>query len=266
MVLGKRMGWLFAMLVAFALSFPGIIPHAEGQEAAPAATPAKTPAEAPQEAQQVIPEETKKEQPDTARKKKKKKRKGPRKLLNTGGRGRFGISLLVGAGIQDHFVGLTTDGDDITLSAGGGIGFALTGGYGLSPKWDIEVSAGHQVSVITPSVSNGDGEFNRDFLRATLFYKMPFTRVTQWKIGAGIGAYLGGEWEEDIGPDEITEYDDALGFHVAGEFEVVVAERLYFAAGIKYYYVTYETNAATATHSELNGSGVDLMLSMGKYF
>ncbi|HAK60954.1 MAG TPA: hypothetical protein DCO77_11315 [Nitrospiraceae bacterium] len=212
----------------------------------------------------MTPEETKKEQPITVRKNKKKK--GPRKLLNTDGRGRFGIFLLAGIGLQDHFLGTTLDGDDITLSAGGGIGFALTGGYGLSSHWDIEVSAGHQVSVIRPSVSNGDGEFNRDFLRATLFYKIPFTRITQWKIGAGIGAYLDGEWEENIVSYEIIKYDDALGFHVAGEFEVVVAERLYFAAGLKYYYVTYEANTTTFTHRELNGSGFDLMLSMGKYF
>ncbi len=264
MVKEKRKKWFFVILIGFALSFAGIIPPAEGQEAAPPATPAKTPEEIKQEAQQVTPEQTKKKQPDKARKKKKKK--GPRKLLNTGGRGRFGISLLIGAGMQEHKIGITTDGDDITLSAGGGVGFALTGGYGLSSKWDIEVEAGHQVSVIMPEEDNDDGEFNRDFLRATLFYKIPFTRVTQWKVGAGIGAYLGGEWEENIGAYEIAEYDDALGFHVAGEFEVVVAERLYFAAGIKYYYVTYETNSVTATYKELNGSGFDLMLSMGKYF
>jgi len=283
MINGKRQRWFFVMLIGIALSFPGIIPHAEAQEAAPPAAPAVTPAEAAPAAQQATPGETKKEQPGTAQKKAKKKARVPRKPLDTGGRGRFGISLLLGIGVKNHDLGDTSDGD-VTLSGGGGAGFALIGGYGLSSKWDIEVSAGSQVSELTPEVSNADGEFNRDILRATLFYKMPFTRVTQWKIGAGIGAYLGGEWDLDFsnvppfGTHDIIQYDDALGFHVAGAFEVVVKDSVYFTAGIQYYYVSYEANSFTVNGAptsvtslydefrNLNGSGFDLMLSMGKYF
>lgn len=283
MVNGTRKGWLFIMFVGFALSFPGITPHAEGQEAAPTATPAVTPAETQQKAQQATPGETKKEQPGAEKKKVKKKARAPRKPLNTGGRGRFGISLLLGFGIKNHDLGVTTDGDDISLSGGGGAGLALIGGYGLSSKWDIEVSVGGQVSELRPEVSNADGEFNRDFLRATLFYKIPSTPVTQWKIGAGIGAYLAGEWDVDTsavpgGNHDIIMYDDALGFHITGGYEVVVKESVYFAAELMYYFVEYEANSWTRNSApqsvnmlndpfkNLNGSGIDLMLSMGMYF
>lgn len=95
-----------------------------------------------------------------------------------------------GIGFDDVDVGVTTGGDTISISGGGGLGFAAGLGYGLSSQWDLDFHLGFQASVLRPSVSNADGSFTRSFLLATLKRKVPTSENGEFKFGLGISANL----------------------------------------------------------------------------
>jgi len=53
-----------------------------------------------------------------------------------------GATFCAGFGLKDEKIGTATDGSDITLSAGGGVGGALYLGYSINPTIDVEVAVG----------------------------------------------------------------------------------------------------------------------------
>jgi hypothetical protein len=55
-----------------------------------------------------------------------------------------GGDLAVGFGMKEDKIGETTGGDDVNLSAGGGIGYGLNIGYVINPILDFEFAFGSQ--------------------------------------------------------------------------------------------------------------------------
>lgn len=203
--------------------------------------------------------------------------------IDTAGKVKLSLSGLYGFGFNSVDVGVTTYGDDVSISGGGGFGFAGRIGYGISRRFDIDIDLGFQVSTLMPAVSNADGTFARSYLLATLKYKVPTSDTGQFKFGLGAGSYFGGELDVDTagvtgGSHTIVTYEPAVGLHVTGEFERFIRPDVSFHLGAKIYVVKYDADGVTYNGisgpvvfladdvREFDGSGFDIMIGISKYF
>jgi hypothetical protein len=202
--------------------------------------------------------------------------------VNTAGKMRLFLTGSLGFGFDHVDVGVTTSGEQVKISGGGGAGIALGLGYGLSPDFDLDFDLGVQASVISPAVANATGSFTRSYLLATIKRKIPTSESGQFKIGLGLGSYSSGKLDVDasnaLGSHEVVEYNNALGFHVTGEFERFIGQTTSINLGAKMYFVKYK--ARSWTHNgvafpvdslksdvkDFNGNGLDFMLGFNVYF
>jgi hypothetical protein len=205
----------------------------------------------------------------------------PGEPLNTANKLRLQLDGYVGFGLDSIKVGVTSGGDDVKISGGGGFGGGATLGYGLSRSVDIDCTLGAQVSGLTPAVENATGTFSRTFLLATVKYKIPIRENLQWKFGVGAGYYMGGKLDIEVDPPVpgaghlIVDYQNATGIHATGELEVALQRNLMLAVGLKYYKVEYKADKATfdgapvSVRSDirtLTGDGVDITVGCGVLF
>ncbi len=202
--------------------------------------------------------------------------------VNTAGKMRLFLQGALGFGFDHVDVGVTTGGDEVTISGGGGAGIGFGLGYGLSPDFDLDFDIGVQASTISPAVSNAEGSFTRSFLLVTLKRKIPTSESGQFKVGLGFGSYNNGKLDVDLtdagGPHDVIEYKNALGFHVTGEFERFIGQTTSINLGAKMYFVKYKANSwthngAAASVDNLNsnvkdfdGNGFDFLLGINVYF
>lgn len=200
---------------------------------------------------------------------------------------RAGVSLNIGAGFENHDVGRTSDDQDVTISGGGGFGGNIVIAYGMSQEFELRLDAGIQNSELIPNVENAEGSFMRSFIIAGLDYRLPVARESIISIGAGIGYYAPDDLDIDMrnvqaGGHNIFSYDGSFGFQVRSEYIGFINETYSWAAGVKYYYASYKLNKAsldgiqvpvsslpdelTSEVGELDGSGIDLTLSLNIHF
>ena len=143
---------------------------------------------------------------------------------------RFEASLQGGAGFESHDVGTAERNDDpsitkdITISGGGGFGASFGVSYGLAPAIEVGVLGGYQESSISPQIENGDGAFDRGFVRGTVRYKVPVSAAGHLKLGGGAGIYAPGDLDLDFsdapdGAHILVGYDTAPGFHLETQYE-----------------------------------------------
>lgn len=198
----------------------------------------------------------------------------------TSGKFRLQAYLSFGQGLEEIDLATTTDGDTVSISGGGGAGIGITAGYGLSSSVDIDLTFGYAETLMTPSVDNGDGSFDRTFILATLKYRIPVSNRFHIKLGGGAGYYLPGELDINLtnagGWHDVVKYKNSVGAHAVAEFEFFFSKKLAINAGLKYYSVTYKEESGTRNGApgyftgskveKLDGSGVDFMLSLAKYF
>jgi len=204
-------------------------------------------------------------------------------LINTAGRTRIEAALETGSGLSSVDVGTTNTGETVKISGGGGSGFSLTIGYGLTRIFDIDATLGSQESKFIPPVKNASGTFKRNIAGVTLKYKIPLSDTSQMKIGAGLGSYRSGEMNmntSDIpgGSHVAVHYGSALGKKFSVEYEGFGSHSLSFLIGLKYYMVTYAASSASLNGASrptgaliddlknLNGNGVDLTIGLAYYF
>ena len=172
-------------------------------------------------------------------------RNAVRAPLNTGGRTRLEVGGVFGSGAENPDVGVTLDGDTVEISGGGGIGLTLTIGHGLSARLDLDLTVGTQESRLIPTVEDAKGTFTRDFLLATLKYKVPLSPDVQLKFGGGVGSYRSGELDMELsalpaGVHTIVDYENVMGFHVTAEFEAWFGDSWFLVFGGKFTSVTYD--------------------------
>lgn len=201
--------------------------------------------------------------------------------IDTGGKLYLGISGEFGYGLHPYDLGTNENNETVDISMGGGVGISLVAGLGLSRSLDVEVSAGHQLSKLKPAVTNAEVTFEREFVLGTLKWKIPLSRTSQMKFGAGMGYYMGGTYDFNHFTSQsvaIITYDDAVGYHVTAEYEGIYRKYLGVSIGLKAYSVTYEatsfmesgtftpTSEHLADFIEPDGSGVDLIVTVTRYF
>jgi hypothetical protein len=205
----------------------------------------------------------------------------PQSLVDTSGKVRLSLHGALGFGFDQVDVGVTTNGDTVSISGGGGFGGGAGIGYGLSRNLDLDLDLGFEAGVLTPAVDNAEGSFTRGYFLATLKYKMPTSDSGQFKFGVGIGEYFGGKMtfkRTDIPFQEDVEYDPAIGLHLTGEFERFITPNVSVNIGGKIYFVEYEAKSFKFNSGEvplsalkdevrnLNGSGIDLLIGINVYF
>ena len=202
--------------------------------------------------------------------------------VNTAGKMRLFLTGALGFGFDHADVGVTTGGEEVKISGGGGAGIGFGLGFGLSTDFDLDFDLGGQVSTLSPPVTNADGSFARSYLLATIKRKIPTSESGQFKIGLGLGSYMNGKLDVDashaLGAHEIVQYDNALGFHVTGEFERFIGQTTSINLGAKMYFVKYKARSWThngiaqpvdnlpSNVKDFNGNGLDFMLGFNVYF
>lgn len=186
-----------------------------------------------------------------------------------------------GLGLWSAPVGTSSDKKELNLSGGGGIGIQAGMGYGLSSVYDLDFDLGIQLSQQNFAADNINSDFTRSFLLATIKHKTPFWDRGQFKVGVGGGLYFGGKAKvdsSDTGRHIEVGYKTAQGVHVTGEFEVFFLRNTSVHFGAKAYFVSYEARWATdhgnpvpldtvnSKLRRLDGSGIDLLMGINKYF
>ena len=196
-------------------------------------------------------------------------------------------NFLLGVGIKNHEVGETTENEKIKISGGGGLGGVLNLGYGITSSWDLNIGFGIQYSSLQPQVENADGSFFRTILLTTIKYRIPVSSSGIINIGTGAGYYLPDDLDVDVskipeGAHNIYSYKNAVGFHLQAEYEGFFNPNLTWIIGLKYYHISYDLEAVSMNGisypisdfpaeiiselGELDGSGIDLILSLNYYF
>ncbi len=194
--------------------------------------------------------------------------------------------LLLGIGLENHTIGMTTDNKEITISGGGGYGGALILGYGLTNELDLSVGLGIQNSTLRPEVENAEGDFLRTTLFSTLKYRIPVASNGLLIFGMGSGYYSPDDLDLDMskisgGGHNIYTYESSTGFHLTAEYEGFTSDKLSWIIGLKYYNVSYNLESAKLDGisvpisilpneikdevGELDGSGFDLIVSLNLY-
>ena len=188
---------------------------------------------------------------------------------------------------MQHEVGVTTDNKTITISGGGGLGFNLILGYGLSPVWDLGLGLGIQQSSLMPEVENASGDFTRFTITANFKYHILVSSSGMINLGGGIGYYVAGDLDLDLsavagGEHDIFTYDSAPGFHVLTEYEGFFNAHFSWLMGLKYTQVGFDLQAVQSNGttiplevlpeatkdqlSRLDGSAIDFTFSVIYYF
>jgi hypothetical protein len=208
-------------------------------------------------------------------------------LYDLNSRWRIEGSGLLGMGINNLQVGITTENEKITISGGGGFGGSFVLGYGFLPQLDLSIGTGIEKSALMPRVKNAKGSFTRIFFLATLKYKKPISSKGLLNFGSGPDFFSPGELDIDAskvseGGHNIYSYKKATGFHLLAEYEGFINQKFSWIMGLKYYYASYKLESAKLDGiffpvdnlpadlkkevTDLNGSGVDLILSFNWYF
>lgn len=206
----------------------------------------------------------------------------PATYFETVNRTRLEFLLAGGLGLDNPTVGVTTSGEDVSLSGGGGAGALLTIGRGIRENWDIDITLGYQMSLLTPEPEGADGGFTRSMALLTMKYRSRVADRAWVKYGFGAGYYMPGKYELDDPSQPLeVEYKAAPGVHLSVEYETVLGKEsttMSFVFGLKYYWVVYEAESAKILGMDvlpsrlprelrdLDGSGVDVIIGLAAYY
>jgi len=207
-------------------------------------------------------------------------------LNNVGELWSIGTHIFGGVGFDQHLIGITTDEEEINISAGGGFGIMAIFAYNFNSLWEASINAGFQNSSLSKDVKNVEGDFSRTFFSASLKYRINVTENGYIKIGGGYGFYTPRDLDVDAsevagGAHNIYEYDGNSGPHLSAEYEHI-ATNYTIGGGLRYVNVQYDMSSAKSNgisiplsllpsevkkeFLEFNGSGIDFFFSISYLF
>ena len=199
---------------------------------------------------------------------------------------RIGINIGYGIGIDNNTVASTTDGNNASISFGGGLSFGLKYGYEYKKYIDLAVDANYQISFLLPYLRNASINFDRGYLSLTPSYIFLFKNKEDIRIKAGAGPDLYWNSKIIVNTDSLTSgfnntylYSKAIGFHTSINFEKDINEKISINLGVKYYYVRYQVyydnklnqsyDKPASDHDiffKPNGSGLDFIIGLNYHF
>jgi hypothetical protein len=191
----------------------------------------------------------------------------------------IGLSAIAGSGFEEYELGQNDHGEEVEFyGGGGGLGGMLTLGFSPFDRVDFELSAGYQ-KYDDDEVPYTDVAFRRFIYLATLKFELIRFKSSNIKFGFGAGLYSEPRLNIEIETDQdYIQYDDAIGYHALIEYEILFKKNWALTVGLKGYTVEYEAeeyrkngtdqNVSTLDEKlrDFNGDGLDLMVSVVKYF
>jgi hypothetical protein len=190
---------------------------------------------------------------------------------------KLGMVMEGAAGFESLPWFVDTNGDNVSLSTGGGFGIGVLYGYQFNKYFDLSADCAFMGSTLSRTLSNASGSFNRMVITVTPSVIMPIKggEAIRLKLGAGPGLYSFGTMKIDgsrIGGSKYTlNYNSALGVHVTFLIEARFMERGSFEMGIRYTHVRYNYDSSGSSYSItepklLNPDGSGIGFFMGYYF
>jgi hypothetical protein len=180
---------------------------------------------------------------------------------------RFGLSLAAGFGFENIDVAQSYDGENSSISFGGGIGIGLQYGIEINPLLDLNLEANYAFSQLTPPLKNVDVTFSRINLsaRPSLIFGSE-NHLRRFKLGAGIDYNLNPALDLD---GTKIDYTSSLGFHIAGVYEMNFSNNWMYSMGLKFNNVQYDITEGSFSDNRLNngnGMGLEFLFSFTKTF
>lgn len=174
------------------------------------------------------------------------------------------ISFGFGLGMRNHELFVTTEGDEVNLSAGGGL-FIGSGLYAVTPKnIKIGTSFFYQVSNLRPVLENASASFKRIVITPEVKFPIFLKKDKYLNIGGGLSFYLNGKLKVDASETDgvkfASKYKNTSGIHFLVDYEEIMPKGL-INIGLKYYSTKYTIESGDFLFPELKGSGIDLYIS-----
>jgi len=192
---------------------------------------------------------------------------------------RLGLNFNVGGGFSQIPMFVMTNGDESTISFGGGLAFGLQYGYEVGKYFDIAADLNYQFTTLTPLLDNATVNFGRGTISITPSLIIPIDGgySMRLKLGGGINYNFAPKLviESDQlsgGYNDTWTYKAAPGLHVTFLYEINYTEKLTAALGLKYTNVQYEFESSKDNRSpgiefsRPDGQGLELVCGIYYHF
>lgn len=191
---------------------------------------------------------------------------------------RLGLNLFAGFGLDNLIVANTTDGEEVKVSFGGGIGFGLKYGHEFSRNFDVALDFNYINSGLRPRLSNASVSFDRFVMSVTPSYIVPIDGGEAMRLKFGLGAdyYFGSTLSLDLaslsgGIKDDWKYNNPLGFHLSTIFELNISKHWALDYGLRWNKVSYNYESGVnrpfdAEWNEPDGSSIDLLIGLHYQF
>jgi hypothetical protein len=197
---------------------------------------------------------------------------------------RIGFISIAGFGFNKIRLGQTDEGDDVTISAGGGIGLGFDMGYAFNPSFELSLAYTDKYAELSMVIDNGSGSFEHGNLSVTGKFMKRIKARSSLNFGGGLDLFNAGNMDLDFsevpdGARYVYKYKTAIGCHVLGEFQFHFVKKWSLSAGFTLYGVNYNqvksfevnsvsvpTDLASSDFQNLKGSGADLYAKISFHF
>jgi len=166
--------------------------------------------------------------------------------INIARRNGIGINLEPGVGFERVQLMGTTVGTAVMHSFGGGASFGLNYSYKFSDYFGWSAELSHQLSILTPHLTNADVTFDQSILSTTPYITFPVIKRNEQKIkiGGGIDYHFSPvliiETEKvSNGFNDKWTYSNAFGYHFILFYEAMIGPNIRGHVGFKYSDVQY---------------------------
>lgn len=215
---------------------------------------------------------------------------GGREQLDTSGRLKVEAGVVAGKSLASDFLGdSAVSNTSAHLGAGGGVGYRVTIGYGITKHIDIDLTASGQKGENREAADTWEATYAKNYILATVKYKIPFkSKLDQFKgqikLGAGFGYYYDTSvrlkyYNSSVGSAYYgVDYEPVMGFHLSSEFETFMSKDWSLVLGFRLYFVDYvaekEFNSGTygtfldssTSLENMDGTGLEFHMSVARYF
>lgn len=171
--------------------------------------------------------------------------------MNQSGQDIIALSLILGSGIGFSEVPMVTltNGNNASISGGGGGEFGISLIYRFTPFLDVLGELTSQSSYLTPTVKNADVTFSRFTLGLATRYSQALGKRWRLNLGPGITSYQSPKMTADLkklinGFKGVFKYNPSTGFSLAGEGEYFF-KNYSMSMGMKWVSNEYSMKSAT---------------------